>query len=99
MGPPGGFITKPRMCMLARHGAFARALTRASPRSGPAGEYWDVVENMDTYYNPIPHFGFHHAIAHSPTLWAVKLPPPDESGGAGGSEEDDDALGEGLGRL
>ena len=22
-----------------------------------AGEYWDQVEHMDTYYNPIPHFG------------------------------------------
>ncbi len=22
-----------------------------------AGEYWDAVEEMDTYYNPVPHFG------------------------------------------
>lgn len=21
------------------------------------GEYWDTTEQMDTYYNPIPHFG------------------------------------------
>jgi hypothetical protein len=21
------------------------------------GEYWDNTEQMDTYYNPIPHFG------------------------------------------
>ena len=23
-----------------------------------SGEYWDNVEQMDTYYNPIPHFGW-----------------------------------------
>lgn len=63
-----------------------------------AGEYWDNVEHMDTYYNPIPHFGFHHALAHSPTLWAVKLPAPVESDG-GTDGEDGDGLGEGLGRL
>jgi hypothetical protein len=22
-----------------------------------SGEYWDATEWMDTYYNPIPHFG------------------------------------------
>ncbi len=22
------------------------------------GEYWDTVEHMDTYYNPVPHFGW-----------------------------------------
>lgn len=21
------------------------------------GEHWDAIEHMDTYYNPIPHFG------------------------------------------
>lgn len=21
------------------------------------GEYWDSTEHMDTYYNPVPHFG------------------------------------------
>jgi hypothetical protein len=25
--------------------------------SSNTGEYWDVEEEMDTYYNPIPHFG------------------------------------------
>ncbi len=65
-----------------------------------AGEYWDNVEHMDTYYNPIPHFGFHHAVAHSPDLWKVALPPPMENGGASGTDEDDtDGLGQGLGRL
>lgn len=33
-----------------------------------AGESWDVVESMDTYYNPIPHFNYALAVAHSPTL-------------------------------
>ncbi|PNW83327.1 hypothetical protein CHLRE_05g248000v5 [Chlamydomonas reinhardtii] len=61
-----------------------------------SGEYWDGVEHMDTYYNPVPHFGFSHAVGHSPNLWAVPLPPPEEGTGAGG---DDDGLGEGLGRL
>ncbi|KAG2430806.1 hypothetical protein HXX76_009782 [Chlamydomonas incerta] len=60
------------------------------------GEYWDNVEHMDTYYNPVPHFGFSHAVGHSPQLWAVPLPAPDEGAGSG---EDDDGLGEGLGRL
>ncbi|KAG2445102.1 hypothetical protein HYH02_008969 [Chlamydomonas schloesseri] len=60
------------------------------------GEYWDTVEHMDTYYNPVPHFGFRHAVGHSPNLWAVPLPPPEEGAGSG---SDDDGLGEGLGRL
>ncbi|GIL45341.1 hypothetical protein Vafri_2600 [Volvox africanus] len=60
-----------------------------------SGEYWDTVEHMDTYYNPVPHFGFQHAVGHSPQLWAVPLPAPDE----GGDQGDDDGLGVGLGRL
>ncbi|GLC38541.1 hypothetical protein PLESTB_001737500 [Pleodorina starrii] len=63
-----------------------------------SGEYWDTVEHMDTYYNPVPHFGFQHAVCHSPQLWAVPLPTPEEGdGGSGG--DDDDGLGVGLGRL
>ena len=34
----------------------------------PAGEHWDQTEQMDTYYNPIPHFGYDLALAHSPIV-------------------------------
>lgn len=61
-----------------------------------SGEYWDTVEHMDTYYNPVPHFGFRHAVGHSPQLWSVPLPAADEGEGSGG---DDDGLGVGLDRL
>jgi hypothetical protein len=30
---------------------------------------------MDTYYNPVPHFGFKHALSHSPQLRGVQLQP------------------------
>ncbi len=62
-----------------------------------SGEYWDAIEHMDTYYNPIPHFGFGHALAHSPTLLKVPLPPVRE--GTGGDDDDDGGLGVGMGRL
>lgn len=52
------------------------------------GETWDVSEQMDTYYNPIPHFTFGMALDHSPTLKAVPALPR-----AG------DDLGEGVGAL
>ena len=42
------------------------------------GETWDVVEEMDTYYNPIPHFGYDLALGHSPQLHAVPTLPIDE---------------------
>lgn len=61
------------------------------------GEHWDAIEHMDTYYNPIPHFGFELAMTHSPQLWAVPLPQPIE--GLGSDDPDDDGLGPGLGRL
>lgn len=32
------------------------------------GEHWDVTEQMDTYYNPIPHFGYNLALEHSPQV-------------------------------
>lgn len=35
---------------------------------------------MDTYYNPVPHFGFSHALAHSPQLRNVPLRPKDFDG-------------------
>ncbi|EIE19758.1 hypothetical protein COCSUDRAFT_19282 [Coccomyxa subellipsoidea C-169] len=39
------------------------------------GEQWDVSEQMDTYYNPIPHFGYKLALDHSPTLKNVPTLP------------------------
>ena len=42
------------------------------------GESWDVVEDMDTYYNPIPHFGYDLALSHSPQLHNVPTLPIDE---------------------
>lgn len=55
-----------------------------------SGETWDVSEQMDSYYNPVPHFGFAHAIKHSPQLLGVPELPRDDSGGE---------LGEGMGAL
>jgi hypothetical protein len=37
------------------------------------GEHWDVSEQMDTYYNPIPHFTYQMALDHSPTLKNVRI--------------------------
>ena len=51
------------------------------------GEHWDVTEHMDTYYNPIPHFGYDLALAHSPILREVPSLPRDsplDGGGNGG---------------
>lgn len=39
------------------------------------GENWDVQEQMDTYYNPIPHFDYRLALDHSPTLKQVPALP------------------------
>lgn len=52
------------------------------------GEHWDASEQMDTYYNPIPHFDYRLALLHSPTLRSVPLMP------RGGDE-----LGDGLDTL
>lgn len=52
------------------------------------GETWDVSEEMDTYYNPIPHFDYRLALDHSPTLKRVPMLPR--------AGED---LGEGVGAL
>lgn len=42
-----------------------------------AGEHWDTTEQQDTYYNPIPHFGYDLALAHSPQLKGVPILPRD----------------------
>lgn len=42
------------------------------------GEHWDVTEQMDTYYNPIPHFGYDLALSHSPQLHDVPVLPRDD---------------------
>lgn len=52
------------------------------------GEWWDQREQMDTYYNPIPHFDFRLAMGHSPTLRSLPTLPK-------GGEE----LGDGVGAL
>jgi len=39
------------------------------------GEHWDQSEEMDTYYNPIPHFTYQMALDHSPTLQNVPVLP------------------------
>jgi hypothetical protein len=57
----------------------------------PAGEQWDDMVHMDTYYNPIPHFGFKLALDHSPQLRNVPLKPKDI--------KQDDPFGPGLDQL
>ena len=52
-----------------------------------AGEQWDVSEQMDTYYNPIPHFDYRLALNHSPTL--RKLPVLPRGGNELGTGIDD----------
>ena len=54
-----------------------------SPCPAPAGEHWDQTEQMDTYYNPIPHFGYDLALAHSPQLRSVPMLPRDQQGDLG----------------
>ena len=54
------------------------------PRGGrAAGEHWDATEQMDTYYNPVPHFGYDLALAHSPQLREVPALPRDAGLGGG----------------
>lgn len=52
------------------------------------GDNWDVSEQMDTYYNPIPVGGYDWALSHSPQLRGVAALP------RGGDE-----LGDGLDAL
>lgn len=56
-----------------------------------AGEYWDDIAHMDTYYNPVPHFGFKLALDHSPQLRGVPLKPKEVKA--------DDPFGPGLDAL
>jgi hypothetical protein len=56
------------------------------------GEHWDNSEEMDTYYNPIPHFTYQMALDHSPTLKNVPTLP------RGNLDEDEFEQG-GLGSL
>ncbi len=40
------------------------------------GEHWDTVEEMDTYYNPVPHFGYvSHTHTHAMPLHVLKFVP------------------------
>lgn len=39
------------------------------------GEFWDNEEEMDTYYNPVPHFTYEMALAHSPELRRLPVLP------------------------
>uniref|UniRef100_A0A383VYZ1 Uncharacterized protein n=1 Tax=Tetradesmus obliquus TaxID=3088 RepID=A0A383VYZ1_TETOB len=55
------------------------------------GEYWDDIAHMDTYYNPVPHFGFKLALDHSPQLRGVPLKPKEVKA--------DDPFGPGLDAL
>ena len=64
------------------------------------GENWDSWERMDTYYNPIPHFGYNLAVAHSPDLARIPLMRPGHVMKA--SEEEDkeeEGLSGGIGDL
>eukprot|EP00887_Chlorella_sp_A99_P002492 scaffold10.g2492.t1 len=49
-----------------------------------SGEHWDVTEQSGTTYNPIPHFGYDLALAHSPQLRTVPTLPRDDGGLGGG---------------
>ena len=61
--------------------------TAVSRHTRCAGEQWDVSEQMDTYYNPIPHFDYRLALNHSPTL--RKLPVLPRGGNELGTGIDD----------
>jgi hypothetical protein len=59
--------------------------------SSTSGETWDDTISMDTYYNPIPHFGYALALAHSPQLKSVPLRPKEV--------DEDDPFGPGIDAL
>ena len=46
--------------------------------SSTSGEHWDTREQSGTYYNPVPHFGWDLAVAHSKQLLSVEQLPKDE---------------------
>lgn len=52
------------------------------------GEQWDESIHMDTYYNPVPHFGYKLALDHSPQLKSVPLRPKEV--------DEDDPFGPGI---
>ena len=54
-----------------------------------AGEHWDVSEEADTVYDPVPHFTYRMALDHSPTLKGVPTRP---RGGLDGLEGGINAL-------
>jgi len=62
------------------------------------GEHWDVTEQSGTHYNPVPHFGFAHAVAHSHELHRVAVLPEEEAG-PDPEAAADGGLGPGLGLL
>jgi hypothetical protein len=63
--------TPSRSCCSAWHGwVWAPPQVRRHGNS-TGGEHWDQTIHMDTYYNPIPHFGYKLALDHSPTLKKV----------------------------
>lgn len=41
----------------------------------PSTKKFETVEEMDTYYNPIPHFTYEMALAHSPELRGLPVLP------------------------
>ena len=49
-----------------------------------AGDAWDATEQSGTYYNPVPHFTYAMALAHSPTLTGLGTLPRGGGGGGGG---------------
>jgi len=59
------------VCMLSH----SRFIAAADAADADAGEHWDDTITMDTYYNPVPHFGFKHALSHSPQLRNLPLQP------------------------
>ena len=65
-----------------------------------SGESWDVVEQMDTYYNPRPHFTFEMARDHSPTLMNLPARSRDDAlRGASGDGGGDGGFGVSLSDL
>jgi hypothetical protein len=70
------------------------------------GENWDQIEQMDTYYNPIPNFGFQLALRHSPQLRGVPMLDKARAAkqqraqaGGGGGDDGDDVFGPGIDSL
>lgn len=92
---------------LLTHARRCLALQVRKSGNSTSGENWDFIEHMDTYYNPIPHYGFQLALQHSPQLRGVPMLDKDraarqqreQSGGGGGDGGDDDVFGPGIDSL